>query len=440
MYRNSTLRMNRLYANDSYSDLAYKLLFFILWPFGVFVHSVFHIRQKSSFVIFVLYGILFCWRLNPNNTTQSDDFNNICEVFFASKWTFADLWNQFEALITFSPDIKERDVYENFLCWLTKLFTESNYHLHFAFASILYLYFSLKSLKFITDDKKFEQSFNKKFEQSLLCLVVILLFVIPRDIITVQNPRYTTAHWFIIFSILSFIIKGDLKYLFLLPFAYILHSGTGLLVCIFYLGYIFRKYVNIAFVIFCISIPFALTPSDENIGMDLWFTQYLPPIFSDYIHRVFSESMYEKLVAQSDRTGYIWVTLLFNMLMKLSHIIVIILLWYKRNLFKKNKKIYSLFGTVLIMFAIINFMQFIPIIGSRYMWLVRSLSIYLFFKVFYKTKYEKYLWIILFTCLQFIFMRWFYKGAGVFLVSPTIYYMPAPYLIYDFIGAKAFPV
>ena len=60
------------------------------------------------------------------------------------------------------------------------------------------------------------------------------------------------------------------------------------------------------------------------------------------------------------------------------------------------------------------------------------MSIYMFFKVYYPQK-KKYFYLLLSGWSFYIFMRWFYSGAGLYLIPKNIYYDNLFYLIGDYI-------
>ena len=182
--RNNTIRCVK-------EEWAAKIVLFLVWPFGAFLYSLKDMRSRSSFLVFFLYGMLFCWHLNPNHYDKYDDMMGIMGFFYEKSFTLDDIWQQVIGIVTFADDATEKEVYQNFLIWFTKLISD-NHHLMFLFASIPYLFFSLKSVRFITSDTKFCNTW--------LFLSIVLLFVLPRDILTVQNPRFTTGVWMAVYA------------------------------------------------------------------------------------------------------------------------------------------------------------------------------------------------------------------------------------------------
>lgn len=72
-----------------------------------------------------------------------------------------------------------------------------------------------------------------------------------------------------------------------------------------------------------------------------------------------------------------------------------------------------------------NFIQFVPVVGERYYWIVQILSIFFWFKVIYP-KHNKILLLILFSCSYHILRRYFYGGAVASSVPLEIFIPHCP--------------
>ena len=190
-------------------NLAFKLILFICWPFGALIATLNRLKSTTFYVIYFLFCVLFCWHMNPVHLDRYDDLMGIAGTFMFNVIPTEVLLQQIQDYFTFSPNAP-RELYINILCWFVHQFS-NNPHVFFAVASIPFLIFQTKSFKLITDDNKFKNG-------SLLCFLVLFLFMLPRDIITVQNPRFTTALWMSVYAILKFWGEGyrKFKYVFLL--------------------------------------------------------------------------------------------------------------------------------------------------------------------------------------------------------------------------------
>ena len=148
--------MKEFMDNTNNSNLGQKMILYIIFPFGVWVHSVFHAKSKSSYVIFFLFSLLLCWHMAPTNTEKYDDFIGILERFETTNVSTDQLTHDVEAYFSHS-DIAPRDIYESILIWFVKLFTD-NYHFFFLLASIPITLCQLGTMKFLTEDDRFENA------------------------------------------------------------------------------------------------------------------------------------------------------------------------------------------------------------------------------------------------------------------------------------------
>ena len=320
-----------------------------------------------------------------------------------------------------------KELYMNILIWFSGLFSP-NPHLVFTVAAIPWLFFFLKSLKEITSDSKFQAG-------SWLCLGILLLFVFPRDILTLQNPRFTTGVWMIIYACIRLFGTGRnrLRYIWLILITPIIHSGFIPFALLTPIALIMARHFKASMILFIISIPFSSFVYDLIIGVD--FTKlFLPDSISRWIIGSLSEASYSKFVLREGGSGFYWVGSIFRYLMQIAYLTIPVLLWRERkSLIEINSNTRRFTTFYIFLFAVVNFIQFIPILGERYYWFIRIFSVLIFFKVLYP-KYKWWVWVCLFACSFYIFTRYFYHGAVSSSVPLEIFYAPTPYLIWDFLG------
>lgn len=112
-------------TNDA-KELVIKLVLFVIWPFAAFLGSLLRPTSKSSFVIYFLFGILFCWHMDPKGLVAYDDYIGIRDLFLKYKYTMTDFYDKLWLYITFEG--KEKELYSVFLNAFTRQFSD-NYHL-----------------------------------------------------------------------------------------------------------------------------------------------------------------------------------------------------------------------------------------------------------------------------------------------------------------------
>lgn len=311
------------------------------------------------------------------------------------------------------------------MTWITRLFSD-NPHTFFALCSIPYLYFQTKCFKIIIN--------NPNFKNGLTGFLVVFLFMLPRDIITVQNPRFTTALWLSIYVIMSFYNseRKNKKVLLWLTITPLIHSSYWLFIVVFIIGMFSKYFQNILMPMVYLSIPFSYLSTNIMSSIDIATIIPLPESLSQWITAYLAA---EKEIEQTGTSGFYWVPILFDFLKTSIYLIIPFLLWRKRDILNNNEKTKALFSFYLFFFAFVNFIQVIPVLGVRYLWFIQILSIYLLFLT-YGRKSKKILILILFANLWYIFTRYFYGGAVSSSVPPIIFYTPLPYIIIHYWGIE----
>lgn len=417
----SSLKWYQLEPNDA-KELVIKLVLFVICPFAAFLGSLLRPTSKSSFVIYFLFGILFCWHMDPAGLTEYDDYMGIRDEFLAYKYSMADFLEKFVGYITLQG--KERDLYSVFLNAFTRIFS-SNFHLYFAIASIPYLIFSLASVRKLTESEEFPRC-------GIYALLIILLFVIPRDIVTVQNPRYTTAVWISMWGFLNYFdrSKSNWKwYAIPIILSVVFHTGLLPMVLVFLMAIIVPLPVKKIELIFFVSIPFSFFSYELFASINYSF---LPSFLSHWIQSYLSDEMYAKLILNKGRSGFFWVTQLFSYISYLAYFLIPIMMMKYKEQILENSEIGKLYPFYILLFSITNFIRMLPTIGVRYFLTIQIMSVYMFFKVFYPMK-KNYFWVLLFAWSFPIFLRWFYSGAGLHLVPKNIYFDNLFSLVNDYI-------
>ena len=407
-----------------------QLLFFVVWPFGALLHSLQDMKSRNFIFIYSLFGILMCWNLDVVSKSY-DDLHGIAALFMQVDNSTQACMQRLHAYITFSSDAP-REIYIYFMMWLSRLFSD-NPHFFFALCAIPYLFFQTKCFKIILEDEK--------FVKGILGVLVIFLFMFPRDIITVQNPRFTTGLWLCIYVIMKSFhpaTKGH-KHLLWLLLAPTIHSSYWFLAPVIFLCIMVGSSVNRPtwlIVLVYISIPFSYLSLDifsSNVNM-------LPfLLFSDTLGDwAFGYATSQAEQTQVTGSGFYWVPLLFGILKTTVYLIVPVTIIGKRVMINKSSNIGRLISCYLLLYVISNFLQGVPVLGVRFFFFVQIMSIYVLFKMYgFKSKIYH---IIFFALAWDIFSRYFFGGAVSRVVPTIIFYTPLPYILIKYWGKTSMDV
>ena len=398
------------------------LLFFFIWPFGAWLYAVSKIRLRSSYVIFFLFSLLICWHMAPTGYTDFyDDFLGIKDQFDASATTSSEMRTMVVDFFTLSEDAP-KEIYRLLLEWFVKLFTD-NYHFYFLLCSIPVTLCMLPMVRRFTSDSRFKVSF--------IGLLTVAMFVFPRDIFTVQNARFATGLWVCLTFTILYYCNGR-KWIYILPvlFSPVFHSGMWPYVALFVIALFIPRYRRGIEIVALCSIPFIFFDADlmSNFNVSI-----LPPGIRAWVERGLSEEKYNKFILHEGRSGFWWVTAAFSYMMRVAYIIMTYLLIKKREYVEQNEEARNLYVFYLLLFAFVNFIQFVPILGERYYWFLRMFCVFMFFKAFYCVlpAYKKVLMFLLVACSWGILQRYGYVLNGALSVHTSIdlFYAPLPYLI-----------
>lgn len=404
---------------ESSDSFASKLLLYLLWPFGAWLHCLKSVGTKSSYYIFFLFNLLLCWHMAPAGGAMYDDFLGVLERFNQSFYSISDICAQAKLYFTLD-DLAPKDLYEQVVIWLVKSFTD-NYHFFFLICSIPISICQLSCLRRITGDAKF-------LDGTWLGIIVVAMFIFPRDIITTQNPRFSTAFWLALTCVLNYFCSDKHSLLTLLPIllAPLIHSGMWLFVLITILFIILPKRIGILeFVAIC-SIPFSFLGQDVLSGLDL--SNILPTFLYNWSLNHFDPENIATNV--ENRAGFWWLGQFFVIFRKLVFIYFLCLFINKKDVICKNDELCQLYPYFLFITIVINFLQPLPVLGGRYYWFIQILTVYIWFKAFYPTRSSDMKWLLIATSWG-IFSRYGYIAGGALSCNTTLdmFFTPLPYLI-----------
>ena len=401
------------------------LLFFIIWPFGAWLYSVFYLaKTRSAYIVFFLFSLLICWHFSPHYTDFYDDFLGILlryETTHISTDKFLDIVQGYFS----GTEGAEKELYEAFLFWFTRLITD-NYHFHFFLAAVPVALCQLASMRHLTGDDRFRS-------HSILGVILLALFLLPRDIFTVQNYRFATGFWLAFYGTISFYCHNDNGRRYwpatvLILLAPLCHSGLLVYWGIFGAA-LFVKPSRMLEMAAMFSVLF--TFFDANIFGDI-STSFLPPTIQKWAMRYMSDGSYAKHILHTGRSGFWWVQSIFTVSMKLLYVAMTIQLIYQKKFVHDNREANALYPFFLVLFASVNLIQFVPVLGERYYWFTRIMCVFVWFKAFGFTK-RNMLYYMLLACSFGIISRYGYFLGGALSVttSPDLFYTPLPLLIAD---------
>lgn len=409
----NTIPVQKKNTEVVYADLIIKCLLLIAWPVGAFLFALLRPGSRSSYVVYFIFGLLFAWNMEFQGGSYFDILH-IIERFESQKhMTSAELGRLVESF--FDGTAEEKDLYNIFINWITQQFS-SSYHTMYVIAGIPYLLLMLGSLHTITS--------SPKFKAGLSGLLVMFLFILPKDIFALQNFRFATATWMAIYSLIYYFRTREAKYAVLLLITPLVHSSFFFLDAVFLLYLILTKYKfthKLVIILYFCSIPFAFLDSSYLHLLDV---SILPVYLQDWASGYLSDNAAEAFGTfnLSSSRLYLYCTVGKIIAFSVGGILLIKIL--KRPEICDNTRKLLLF--YLLFAAITYYCQFIPVLGSRFWDISRIFFIYVWFVAIFPHK-NWFLFIILCTCSFEIF----YAGIDHYtrIIDPEFYISSLPALI-----------
>ena len=390
----------RIAYRNTNNDLAsettiFKLLLFVLNPCLAFVVSLFSVKKKSSYLIFFLFGMVFCWSMYMRPVMMGQDgyidFVNITYRFYnQADMTFSQLIDAMADTFNGTGG-GEKDLYNLMINWITMQFSR-NYHLMYVIASVPFSYFMLKSLWTITSD-------NVRFRNSLICFLILALFILPKDIFNVQNFRYSTATWIAVYAMLKIFYYGEKKKYILIALTPLIHASFWFLVLVVIVYLLtLKRNPKMWLTIYWISIPFAFFSSDLLGMIDV---SVLPDFLSRWAESFLSDSAVKEygMDRMYSGSGFFWVSVIIALLKMVMIALAPVVIWKSGNINSQNQK--SFFTFFIAYAAFVNFVQVVPVLGSRFYGVGLIMLAFLWFKtMIHDIRYRKYFYIY---CLLYCF-------------------------------------
>lgn len=417
------IKMNGYTPLRKSNDIGSLLLFFVIWPFGAFLSTLKDIKSRKFLIAYVLFCILLCWNMDVNKNAGYDDLSGMASLFQSLDHSSAAFFKRLHDYITFSPDAP-REIYTYFMMWLSHLITP-NPHFFFALSSIPYLFFQVKCFKMFLEDDR--------FVSGAIGVLIIFLFMFPRDIVTCQNPRFNIALWVCIYVIMKSFhpLTTNNKHLLWLLVTPLIHSSYWFLTPVIIGGIIIAKAgvgeILLTTLVY-ISIPFSYMGTELGQSLDISSLLPIPDTLnswaSTYLHR-------EQDVVSWGNSGFYWVPILFDFIKTTAYLIIPIAILSKKKKLMSSPATKKLFLFYLFLFSFANFVQLIPVINTRAVLFIHILSIYMIFRVYGMN--SKLYFLILFASAWSIFSR-YYGGVFERSVPYIIFYTPMPYILYEYWG------
>lgn len=355
-----------------------KYLLFIIYPFGVFLYSLFNIKSKSSQNIFFLFCILFGYTFVIENR-EADSWNYLQDFYVDSKIDFTQYTKIVNEYIGFDSNVK--DLYTLTCNFVISRFTLNYHFLMLLFASV-FAFFYIKSFKYLT---------NTNIQISTIPFYLLaFIFTFSNPIFNINGVRFWTAAWLGVFSMLKIYVDKDNRYYFLAIVTPLIHVSYLIYVLVIIAAKISAKIPKLMIIIYIFSFFFSYI-SFEIIEK---YKSFLPAVLQNIIWSYTeSETAINRMNNINEYSLPLYATIL-NSLPKLFINTCVIVFIKERDKITNNDTSSKIFGLILLWMTLLNLTSGIPSMG-RFIYLVIPIISYLWAKNYiYLNKYNLILYTI----------------------------------------------
>lgn len=392
-----------------------KYCIFLFNPIFGFIVSLKDIKSQSSYNIFFLFTILFgmCFTVPSGRTADFTGDGAVYRLRFdrmAAK-TDNDFEKVYKEYIQFEEG--EKDFYVTAFSYIISRFT-TNYHWAFTFFAFVFGFFMIKSLRFLTDDKQ--------FNNSIYCFLLVIVFIMSNSIFNINGLRFWTASWIGVYCIFQIFLKNKRSYFLLAALTPFVHVSFFVYLLVITIAYFSRKNSNFWFCLFVIS--FFVSSFAEDL---LKIAESVLPAF---ISRTISLYTDAEVVANM-RQDTVWFAKVFSFLEKFVINVTLILFYRNRAEIAKHPLAYSLYLFLIVWMTFVNFSIAVPSLGGRFLRLALPLIVYIWM-VLWKDQRTYFNWLIFFL---FAFILDFsYQFRSILKVTEIEFYISSPfYSLYHYL-------
>ncbi len=396
-----------LYDNRKNSKAG--IFLFFIHPFLAFLLSLSNLRSKSSFVVFLLFNILFGYTFIAQNES-ADSFGYVQEFKAAKNSTTSNYLNDIKDYTTFNSKIK--DIYVITCNYLVTRVTD-NYHVLLALYAIVFAFFFLKSFRFFVD--------RPELNRSYIVYLIAFLFVFSNPISNINGVRFYTAAWLAVYVIFQVVVNKNYRFLILALITPLIHISFLSFIAVLLIYLFSIKYDKFWVVLFVISFFVG------NIAVELVqnYSALMPQTFQNMAWSYADDVNIQKRL-ESIQLLPLYAKVLNKLPYLFINALVFIFIAKSRNI-KQDKKAYSTYLFLLAWMSFCNFTLPIPSFGGRFIALGIPLIMYVSLAAYKQIPLLKNALLlapIIFSYSIFLWLR--FVGT---IIDINLLYQVFPYLI-----------
>lgn len=328
------------------SDSRNKIILFFLYPFAAFLYALRDIKSNSSYFVFAGFCLLFGITFVAENEA-ADSFRYVNDFNMFAQNPVHNL-NAVVHEYLYDSNSYIKDLYIYFMYYLSAELGGNNYHILFFLFAIVFTFFSLKSMQFVTE--------NRNFQNSIFMLLLLFLFAYSNSIYNINGVRFWTASWVAVFGTLSYLITKNQGCILLILLTPLIHGSFVVFWAFFLASYILKG--NLKLLTYGFVISFFLGDFAYNFLGDI--TSYLPTYLQNMVWAYTeSDTAIAKMEGSGDYATPLYAKIL-NSLPRYFIMLLIVLLIRERKQIINNIKSKRVFGFLLAYQSMVNLCIIIP--------------------------------------------------------------------------------
>lgn len=375
---NFNLEMSAWYKERA-EDVFCKFVLFLINPLLGLMYALLRLKTKSSFIIIALFSLVFAISFTvPEGRTEtftldSAEYRSRFEQY-VGKSTQYYLW-QLKDYISLEG---KSDFYSDTINFVVSRST-NNYRVLFLVVAIVFIFFSLKSLKLFV--------LENNYKTSLSCLILLYLFL-TSQIFNINAYRFYTALAITVYSVLSYFVKNDKAYLLILLVTPFFHGSFLVLLPLLIAYFLFGRYIKFWSV--CAIVCFFIS----SISIEL-FNSVIPFLPSSLAEKYdgYVSAMYVYEINEGG-SGNMWLKRLLELCCRsYFNIMLVVMILHYRDYIERSKCVQA-FRFLLVVMSFANFTMMVPSLGSRFIMLALPFIAYIWLVCFSEKRFRKYIYML----------------------------------------------
>lgn len=355
-----------------------KFLGLMISPLLGFLLAIPDIQSKSSRLLLYIFGVILGFSiLVPLRSTSNNSFDSIRyrEQFesYESK-TSEDFKNELQAYVKFEG---ESDIYQTVLNYIVSRFS-TNYHVLFLCASLIPVFFAVKSLKFLI--------LNENYRFSIRGLMLLYVFLCTIHFLGIQAFRFYTALMLAVYSLIGYFCKRNKKYLIGLIVSPLIHASFLVMYPLLLFYYLFGRRVRFWIILMVI----AFFTSELSVQLMRNVTEAIPFVSAHFAG--YTDDAYMQLINEGG-SGNMWIKRLYELIIRAYLNILIICMYINKSVIDDGHQD-RLFRFLVVLMTFVNFVMIIPSLGSRFLLIVFPLLSVIWVNCFMRKQFDKFLYIL----------------------------------------------